>query len=275
MQYLSVHITYEGDHAEILSAYLWHIGCESVWEKDDNTIVGYMTQNINEELLKTEALTLFTFVSNIEIFKVDNINWNEEWEKNFNPITIFERLHIRAPFHTKPSTNMMDIVIAPKMSFGTGHHETTSLMMEQILRMNLANKKVLDAGTGTGILGIVASKSGATYVAAIDTDPQCIENATENIKINQCENIHIQLGNVSEIAVNYTFDIILANITKNILLQEATYYKRYLANDGTIVLSGFYTDDENEIINAYNNINLSVTQKFSKNNWSCLVMSIR
>jgi len=178
---------------------------------------------------------------------IPNQNWNSIWEKNFKPVVIDNQCLIRAPFHTPEKTYPYDIVIEPKMSFGTGHHPTTFLMIRWLLETDLQNKHVLDMGSGTGILSILASAKGAQKVVAIDNDDWAFQNALENIEQNKSENVQVIQGTVNTLHQE-RFDLILANINLNILLQDIPEYAKHLKAGGMLLVSGIYQEDMSRII---------------------------
>jgi ribosomal protein L11 methyltransferase len=177
--------------------------------------------------------------------KIEGQDWNALWESNFQPVIIADKVVIRASFHTDLPKVPYDIVIDPKMSFGTGHHSTTSLMVETILENEMENKRVLDMGCGTSILGIMASKRGAAHVTGIDIDEWAYNNSVENIK-NNGANVEVHQGDASMLA-GKNFDVILANINRNILLNDMKHYVACLEKQGILVMSGFYTEDLDSI----------------------------
>jgi ribosomal protein L11 methyltransferase len=194
-------------------------------------------------------------------------NWNEEWEKNyFKPLLVAGRCLIRAPFHTEFPEAEIEIVIEPKMAFGTGNHETTSLMMEFILSTSVSGKSVLDMGSGTAILSILASKLGASSVTAIDTDEWAYHAGIENAAINGTDNIIVRQGDAS-LLESGNYDIILANIQRNIILNDLPAYNSVLKNNGIIFLSGFYTRDLELITDKANSLGLRFIRSAEKNNW--------
>ncbi|MDQ7947824.1 MAG: 50S ribosomal protein L11 methyltransferase [Pedobacter sp.] len=184
-----------------------------------------------------------------EIFPIEAQNWNEEWEKNFSPLIISDNCYIRATFHEPQPQYEYEIVIDPKMAFGTGHHQTTTMMMRYLLQADLNHKTVLDMGAGTGILGILAAKRGAKSITAIDNDDVCYRSAIENAALNQVENLTSLCGS-KEMIPNAIFDVILANINRNILLDQMESYAAVLAQGGTIFFSGFYETPDLEMIRA-------------------------
>jgi len=188
------------------------------------------------------------FAFNYEINLIPHKNWNDVWESNFEPITIGENIFVRATFHPPAPQYPYEIVIDPKMAFGTGHHQTTAMILEMMHEENFQNKKVLDMGCGTGILAIMASKLGAREVTAIDNDPVCFSSTIENAELNHINNIRALCG-TKEMIPDEKYDFILANINRNILLEQMQTYSKVLVNGGKIYLSGFYEIPDLEIIN--------------------------
>lgn len=184
-----------------------------------------------------------------EVKEIAGENWNEEWEKNFEPLIISDQCYVRATFHAPRPEYPFEIVIDPKMAFGTGHHQTTTMMMEYILSMNLAGKKVLDMGCGTGILAFLAAKKGATQLTAIDYDQICFDSTVENAALNNITDIEIICGG-KEVIPDTAFDVILANINRNILLDQIERYAAVLKAGGEIVYSGFYETPDLDMIKA-------------------------
>lgn len=199
-------------------------------------------------------------------------NWNEEWEKNVEPIIVDDRCLVRAAFHTIEKKYPYEIIITPKMSFGTGHHQTTHLMISRQMKMDHQNKRVMDAGCGTAILSIMASKLGAKEVEAFDIDEWSVTNGVENAENNSCSSIHIQLGTIEEVKLSGKFDIILANINKNILLAEMHHYASYLEKGGLLLLSGFYVHDIDDLKKEAAKYNLSEVAHDERENWACLLL---
>jgi ribosomal protein L11 methyltransferase len=198
-------------------------------------------------------------------------NWNEEWEKNFPAVIIGDDVYIRASFHEPNPVVKFDIVINPKMSFGTGHHATTSLMVAYQLELDHNDKRVLDAGTGTGVLAIMAEKLGAAYINAYDIDPWPVENTKENLAINHCTKTEVWQGVASDLVLFEPFDIVLANINRNVLLSEMTYYAGFLKQGGNLLLSGFYEEDIPILQESANNAGFTyITKRVSPLRWSML-----
>ncbi len=252
--------------SDILIAELGEAGFESFVENNEGILAYIQKQDWSPELLDAiEILKNDSFKISFQHKEIEQQNWNATWEENFDPIRIDNQCVVRAPFHEKPDV-VFDIVIEPKMSFGTGHHETTHMMLEHILNTDFKQKKVLDMGSGTGVLAILASMKGAVHVDAIDIDHWCYLNAEENITRNNCENIDVYKGDAS-LLENKTYDIIIANINRNILIADLPLYAKCLSENGQLFLSGFYTEDIPIITAKCESIGLKF-QKFSKkNNW--------
>lgn len=200
--------------------------------------------------------------------KVEDQNWNEEWEKNFDPISIGD-CHIRATFHPESTGFKHEIVIDPKMSFGTGHHQTTTMMVQFILEMDLKEKSILDMGAGTAVLAILSKMKGAGRTLAIDIDEWAYENAKENVHLNGYNDIAVEIGG-AELLGTQSFDVILANINRNILLNDIKYYTRVLNKGGEILFSGFYQEDIPYIQQECEKNNLTFLEKKNINNWAAL-----
>lgn len=199
--------------------------------------------------------------------EIPHQNWNELWESNFNPIVVGEQCYVRAKFHQPQPQYQYELVIQPKMAFGTGHHQTTSMMLSFILENNLKDKTVLDMGCGTGILAILCSKKGAKDMIAIDSDPVCIESVEENCLINNTPNVSGYIGSIEQ-AEDMRFDIILANINRNIILEQLPSYIRTLNDQGELYLSGFYdTEDFSDIEEQALTLGLSFLEKKTMDNW--------
>jgi ribosomal protein L11 methyltransferase len=200
--------------------------------------------------------------------EIEQVNWNEEWEKNFEPIDVDGKCHVRAPFHEKTNAEY-DIVIEPKMSFGTGHHETTHMMIQHLLETDLVGKKTLDMGCGTAILAILAEMKGAQPIDAIDIDNWCYLNSIENAERNNCKHISVYEGDAS-LLVGKKYDVIIANINRNILLNDMQQYVDCLNKGGILFLSGFYTEDIPVISQSCTSKGLTYAKQFERNNWVAL-----
>jgi Ribosomal protein L11 methylase len=243
--------------------------------ENENGFEAYVEREEYDKSLVSEIRKKYKSVTPLEFSfsQIAKRNWNEEWEKSFSPIVVDERCLIRASFHEADKRYPYEIIITPKMSFGTGHHQTTWLMVKNMLRIDHLHKRVMDAGCGTGILSILASKLGAKEIEAFDIDDWSVENGNENISINQRTNIRIQQGKISEVELNGKFDIILANINKNILLDELNTYASFLNPGGLILLSGFLTLDIPDLLAKASVYNLREISRDERETWATLLIS--
>ena len=256
--------------ADVLTFELGEIGF-STFETENDTLIAYAKQtDFSAESLKQMAEDNELSSDAYSVEEVEDKDWNEEWEKNyFQPIVVDggeSKCVIHSSFHTDVPEAEYDIVINPKMSFGTGHHETTSSMLRWILSDSMQGKKVLDMGCGTAVLGILAKMRGADYVMGVDIDEWCKENATESAAINNID-MEIKLGDASILPKENTFDVILANINRNILLADMDKYVACLNNGGNLYMSGFYTEDIPVIKEKAESLGLKYEDFKEKNNW--------
>ena len=254
---------------EILIAELGYAGFESFVETEEGVTAYIQKEEWNDKILEDiDILKSDEFNISYTFEEIEQTNWNEEWEKNFNPIIVDDVCSVRAPFHPKPDTKY-DIIIEPKMSFGTGHHETTHMMIQHILKNDFNNKSVLDMGCGTGVLAILAEMKGANSLDAIDYDNWCYLNSLENVERNNCKNITVVEGDASALK-NKHYDIIIANINRNILLNDMATYVKCLNTNGVLFLSGFYNDDIPIIEEECNKHGLKHVETLEKNHWVAL-----
>lgn len=255
--------------SEILIAELGYAGFESFVETEDGFKAFIQKNEWNEDILDAIfVLNNDEFDITFTIEEIAQTNWNREWEKNFNPIQVDDLVSIRAPFHENPNLEY-DIVIEPKMSFGTGHHETTHMMVQHLTKLDLKGKKTLDMGCGTGILAIFAEMRGAEPIDAIDIDNWCYLNSIENVERNNCEHISVYEGDAT-LLKNKQYDVIIANINRNILLNDMATYVNCLNEKGTLLLSGFYKKDIPVIEKEISKYNLKVDAIIERNNWVAL-----
>ncbi|AUP80895.1 50S ribosomal protein L11 methyltransferase [Flavivirga eckloniae] len=254
---------------EILVAELGYSGFESFVETQEGVTAYIQKEDWNPTILDDiQILDSEEFEINFTFSEIEQTNWNQEWEKNFNPIVVDNICTVRAPFHEQPNTKF-DIIIEPKMSFGTGHHETTHMMIQHILNNDFTDKSVLDMGCGTGVLAILTEMKGARSIDAVDYDNWCYLNSIENVNRNNCKHITVIEGDAS-VLKNKTYDIIIANINRNILIQDMETYASCLNKKGTLFLSGFYNDDIPVIKKICNTNNLELQSQLERNNWVAL-----
>jgi ribosomal protein L11 methyltransferase len=254
---------------EILIAELGYAGFESFVETEAGVTAYIQKEEWNESILDDiQILNSEEFQIDFTFNDIEQVNWNAEWEKNFNSIIVDDVCSVRAPFHEKPTTQY-DIIIEPKMSFGTGHHETTHMMIQHILKNDFTNKSVLDMGCGTGVLAILAEIKGANLIDAVDYDNWCYLNSLENVERNNCKNITVIEGDAS-VLNGKKYDIIIANINRNILLNDLETYVSCLNKNGMLLLSGFYDDDIPVIQEMCEKYLLKFDEKLERNHWVSL-----
>lgn len=254
---------------EILIAELGYAGFESFVETEEGVTAYIQKEDLNTNILDDiQVLNSEEFDITYTFEEIEQTNWNAEWEKNFNPIVVDNICAVRAPFHDKFGTEF-NIIIEPKMSFGTGHHETTHMMIQHILKNDFTNKSVLDMGCGTGVLAILSEMKGANRVDAIDYDNWCYLNSLENVQRNNCKTITVIEGDASVLR-NKRYDIIIANINRNILLNDMEVYVSCLNKNGMLFLSGFYEEDIPIIKTKCEKHLLKFEEKLERNNWVSL-----
>ena len=272
MNYIEVNFTiepYEEFISDVLCSELGEIGFDS-FVPNENGIDAFILSKLFDESKLRDLLSDFSFEVSIDynITEIESKNWNEEWEKHyFEPIVIGNDCVIHSSFHKDVPKAKYDIVIDPKMAFGTGHHETTSLVIAELLKMELKEKSLLDMGCGTAVLAILAAMRGAKDIVAIDIDTWCTDNSIENIAVNKIEGIDVQLGG-AELLTGLHFDIVLANINRNILLADMEHYSACLTSGGELFMSGFYVEDIPLIEAEANRNGLKLVDYKEKNNWA-------
>ena len=251
-----------GDQSDLLIALLNEIGFDG-FEEDNSTLKAFIPEAyFDKSVLKKSIESLqISFSETI----IEETNWNKVWESNFEPVIVDDFVAVRAEFHKPIKEVKYEIIITPKMSFGTGHHATTYMMMQQMGYLDFKDKTVFDFGTGTGVLAILAEKLGATKIIAIDNDEWSIENADENIKRNSCMVIELQLTNTAD--VKSGFSIILANINKNIILENLEFLANQLLPGGILLLSGLLATDDKEISDKCNKLGLKFDNTIERHNW--------
>jgi ribosomal protein L11 methyltransferase len=261
------------EFSEILMTEIAEVGFDTFMETDNGFEAFAEGDSFDVPLLE-EVKNKYAHVNPLLFYqdKIQKKNWNEEWEKNLEPIIVEDKCLVRAEFHKIEKKYPYEIIITPKMSFGTGHHQTTYLMLKAQMQIDHKSKRVMDAGCGTAILSIMASKLGAKEVEAFDIDEWSVINGKENIENNQCTNIHLQQGKISELSWNGKFELILANINKNILLAEMKEYSAYLERGGLLLLSGFYSNDIVDLEKVAEQHNLQIKKTDEKELWATLLL---
>ena len=272
MQYTEVYIKlkYISPFADIVIAMLNEIGFESYHEETDGVKAyiqtSYLIRNILDDVL--DEISELTELS-VNINEVKQENWNAEWERNYRPVIINDQCVIRAPFHDAFPDMGMDIIIMPKMSFGTGHHATTELMINEMLLLDFTEASVLDMGSGTGVLSILASKLGAEHLVGIDIDNWAFENAKDNAVLNNIVNVKFIHGDVKHIYQG-RYDFILANINRNIILSDLDIYVGAMNDAANIIMSGFLEDDIPLILDKTKQLGLEIVASKNKEKWQMI-----
>lgn len=267
MNYLELELQFENqEFSEILIAELSEIGFSS-FSGDENILKAYIQATEFEEQKLEECFFLNKYRNKIKIQKrwIKAENWNRKWEENFEPVVIEDKIYVRAPFHPTQPEIPIEILIMPKMAFGTGHHATTYLMLKQILELDLKDKKVADLGCGSGILAIAASKLGAKSVSAVDIDEWSYKNTTENVEVNRVKNIVIKQGTAADLEEK--FDVVLANINRNVLVAEMNLYQNLVAEKGILLMSGFYVNDKSIIEKSATREGFRYVKEMERDNW--------
>jgi len=265
-----------GEHtADLLVGMLADVGFESFLENENGTISAFIqaqlfTPDLSAKLSSDE---FSEFLDSFLVERIADQNWNAVWESQYEPVLIDNRCMVRAPFHPQPVGVEFDIVIMPKMSFGTAHHETTKLMIQYLLSMQVSGKSLLDMGAGTAVLAILARMKGAFPVSAVDNDEWAYNNAVENVKSNNFADIEVVLGDSSFLS-DKKFDIILANINRNILLNDIPAYCKSLNAGGKLFMSGFYSEDLPLIEAKANETGLRIMSSRIENNWTAACFTL-
>lgn len=265
MSYIELKIQAPEAVQEVLISSLSDLNATGFEQTEESLVAYFDADGFPEKEVQT-VLANFTCQQQ----RIEEQNWNQVWESNFQPVQVGEFCGIRAAFHVPMPHVTHEIVITPKMSFGTGHHATTFMMVEQMSRINFVAKEVFDFGTGTGILAILAEKLGAAHVDAIDVDHWSIENAYENLQRNHCSGVSLTL---TSIIPQKTYDIILANINKNVILNYLGDLNKALVTNGSLLVSGLLIQDREDIINACEGQGLRLDVSIERSNWVSLLFS--
>lgn len=265
-QYISVHYKTASDANGIIAAILMDAGYDGVEEGDEEIIISIHKELYNEawlqHLMQDHGVSYYTQT-------IESQNWNAQWEQSFAPVQVGDFAAIRASFHAAIPGVLYDIIITPKMSFGTGHHATTYLMMEQMQQINFKNKSVLDFGTGTGVLAILAEKLGAAKIIATDNDEWSINNAMENMEANQCSGI--ELIHAQDLLTNMEkVDVILANINLNVIIANLDAIKSCCSAQSVVLFSGILKEDQEKICEALQAKGLGIINIVHRNGWICI-----
>jgi len=270
MEYIEIKCYYPAGFPgeEALPALLGEIGFESFMETETGISAYIASENFSEEALD-ELLSSLPQKVRYEKNIIPDQNWNAVWESNFEPVLVAENCIVRAPFHERRNDVEFDLIIEPRMAFGTAHHETTFQMLQLLLKEDVTGKKVLDMGCGTGIIAILAEKKGAASVTAIDNDEWAYNNTCDNLKINNTTAITVLLGDASALGAEH-YDVIFANINRNILLQDMKSYCNVLNDNGIIFFSGFYTEDNETIRAEAEKYGLQLETLSERNKWSAV-----
>jgi ribosomal protein L11 methyltransferase len=267
VNYFQLSITIPNNETrELLIAALSEQGVEG-FEENETTLKAFVSEADYQAVAIAEVLQQFGITSEMET--IAPTNWNAQWEADFEPVVINEFCTIRAHFHTLPITTQHEVIITPKMSFGTGHHATTHLMVAQMQYLDFKNKTVFDFGTGTGVLAVLAEILGASSVVAIDNDEWSFENTQENIGLNNCSKISVSMNSIESISA--TFDIILANINRHILLAYMDKMYQMLHSGGVLLMSGLLVDDEAMVVASATTAGFAVQQVDLRNNWIAIL----
>ena len=272
MDYLEFKIKCREEFRDILIAELAEVGFDSFLETPSG-IEAYVPEDLFEKKGFREVISKYQSGADIlvEEGRIPKVNWNEEWEKHYDPIEVGKDVYVRASFHAPKEGMRHEIIINPKMSFGTGHHATTYLMLTHQLNLDHRNKRVIDIGSGTGILAIMAHKLGAKDIKALDIDEWCVENGNENFSLNGLPEVKMRLGSIKEIAPKGAFDIALANINKNVLLDELELYSDLVNTGGFLILSGFYEKDIDDIRKKAAANGFTLMDQKTRADWAALV----
>ena len=273
MNYIEVKVSCDAPFRDILIAEMAELGFDSFVETEAG-FDAYIAEDLFNHQRLEQCFNSYRKQTEIgyQQKKIPRVNWNEAWEKNYESLRVSDRIYVRASFHKPRPEFEYEIIINPKMSFGTGHHETTQQLLAMQAETDHRQKTVLDIGSGTGILAIMAAKLGAASVDATDIDDWCIENATENFELNQVKPDWVKQGAIRTLNLTETYDILLANINKNVLLDELDAYAALTKTGGYLFLSGFYAHNETHLMETAKPLGFEKLKSTEKRNWMALLL---
>jgi len=271
--YTRLQVICDSSYSEILMAEIAEAGFDTFMETDTG-FEAYAEEDKADRKQIEEIQEKYKHVKPLLLLfeRVEKQNWNEEWEKNVDPIIVENTVLVRAAFHQLDRKFPIEIIITPKMSFGTGHHQTTHLMLSNQLKIDHKGKRVMDAGCGTAILSVMAAKVGAKHVEAFDIDEWSVINGKENAEVNNTPNIHIQQGSIGDLKFSGSFDIVLANINKNVLIAEMQQYSAHLEPGGHLLISGFYTKDIPDLVSTAGKNGLTEVSRSEMETWAAVLL---
>jgi len=258
------------DFKDLLIAELSILECDAIEESETGILASFEMEKWPESEIESLLIKYGQHISAYSIEEVERENWNQAWEKNFDPVEVESRCIIKAPFHTIHKVYDHQIIIMPQMSFGTGHHATTYQMVDLLLDLDLNGKSVIDLGAGTGVLAILSKKLGAAYTEATDIDDWCVENTKENASLNDIQIDKVSKGVVGNLVIDRQFDVVIANINKNVLLDEMPDYVELLADNARLLLSGFYESDIEDLKNLASQYSLVLERQSIRDEWAAL-----
>ena len=271
--YTRLEVVCDPSYSEILMAEIAEAGFDTFMETDSG-FEAYAEEDKADHKEVDAIQHKYNHVKPLQFLyeRIEKQNWNEEWEKNVDPIIVDDVVLVRAAFHQLDRKFPIEIIITPKMSFGTGHHQTTHLMLSNQLKIDHKGKRVMDAGCGTAILSVMASKVGAKSIEAFDIDEWSVLNGKENAEVNGATNIHIQRGTIADMKFSESFDIVLANINKNVLMAEMEQYAQHLVPGGLLLISGFYESDIPDLLAFANKTGLTEVSRSDKETWAAIIL---
>ena len=273
MYHTRLQVSCDHEYAEILMAEIAETGFETFLETEKGFEAYVEMEKFEMDQLEFIKQKYAGQILEFHQDRIEKQNWNEQWEKSYEPVVVEGKCIIRADFHKITERYPYELIITPKMSFGTGHHQTTYLMIKNQMDIEHRNKRVMDAGCGTAILSVMASKLGAREIQAFDIDEWSVSNGRENIEVNECRNIFQYQGKLEDLNIEGLFDIILANINKNVLLDELYLYKQFLAPAGLLLLSGFYTTDIPDLLSEASRYHLTELKRDEREGWAALILA--